>query len=92
MFQVPGNRTSDVNGVPMVTMTDTTLVAGCAFMLPPSVPSPCVSVQWVSGATITKVDGSPALNDQSVGLCLSAAKAPQGSVMILSTQAVVEAP
>ncbi len=92
VLQVPGSRTAGVNGVQMATMVDPVAIAGCPFMLPPSVPSPCVSVQWVSGSTITTVDGNPALNDQSVGLCLSAAKAPQGTVLVVSTQSAVEVP
>ncbi len=71
----------------LVRMTDTFTIAGCAFTLPSGTPHPCVSVKWVKGTTRCKVSGDFLLSQDSTGLCLAADQAPQGSVMIQSTQA-----
>jgi hypothetical protein len=69
---------------PILQMTDTVTIAGCPFMLGP-VPSPCLTVQWVAGATRVQAGGF-VLNEASVGLCLAATMAPQGAVLIVTTQ------
>ena len=73
---------------PVLLMADTCMIAGCPFMIGPT-PSPCMTVQWVVAATRTQVGGTMVLNESSVGLCLAATQAPQGAVMIASTQAKV---
>ena len=65
---------------------DVFIVAGCAFTLPPAVPSPCVSVQWEAESVVTMVGGAGVLTTDSVGLCLAADQTPQGSVIIAETQ------
>jgi peptidoglycan hydrolase-like protein with peptidoglycan-binding domain len=55
-------------GTPLMT-TDPGVVAGCML------PTPCVRVQWVPAPTLT-------LTARSIGLCMSAAGVPQGSVVI----------
>ena len=65
---------------------DTYLIAGCPFVLPNGVASPCVTIQWSSPDTSVKVGGAPTLSQGSVGLCMSALQAPQGTAQILSTQ------
>jgi hypothetical protein len=84
---IPG-QTNAVADAPILLMTDTVTIAGCSFMIG-TVPSPCISVQWVEGATRVKA-GDFVLNESSVGLCLAATQAPQGSVIISETQAKVE--
>ena len=71
----------------LVRVTDTFTVAGCPFVLPGVGPHPCVSVKWIKGTTRCKVSGDFLLNQDSTGLCLAADQAPQGSVLIQSTQA-----
>ena len=73
-----------VSGMPVATLTDTSLVAGCAFTIPP--PQPCIRVQWLVPAARVLVNGQPALIQSSLGLCLGPTQAPQGPATILSTQ------
>ena len=68
--------------------TDTFTISGCPFQIPgtPPIPSPCIKVQWVVTNMRTKTNGTPNLNKSSVGLCLAATQAPQGTVTIANTQ------
>ena len=70
-------------------MSDTCTISGCSFMIG-NVPSPCMTVQWVQAAAKVKAGGDFVLNEASVGLCLAATQAPQGSVLISNTQAVAD--
>lgn len=74
-----------VNGMPVATMGDQYLVAGCAFMVGPK-PQPCLKVQWLVPATRVLINGQPAILQASVGLCLSAEQIPQGPPTIAATQ------
>ena len=49
-----------VNGMPIVTMAAPHVVAGCPFA-PGGVPSPCVTAQWVTGASRVLAAGQPVL-------------------------------
>jgi hypothetical protein len=69
----------------MLSTSDTFTIAGCAFVIG-VVPSPCISVQWVQPAAQSTRGGAPTLTLASVGLCLAATQAPQGPVVIASTQ------
>jgi hypothetical protein len=82
---VPSNTSVMFGGAPAVTTSDTFIVAGCPFVIG-VVPSPCVTVQWVQPATQSTVGSNPTLTEASVGLCLAATQAPQGPVVIASTQ------
>lgn len=76
-------------GARVLVQTDACTVAGCPFQLPaPSgtVPSPCVRVQWIIANAAVRVNGIPTLSESSVGVCLSALQAPQGTVVVVSTQ------
>ena len=75
-----------LSGMPAATMTDPALIAGCAFVLPPSVPHPCIRVQWLVPAVRVLINGQPALLQTSTGLCLAPDQAPQGPPTIVSTQ------
>lgn len=73
-----------VDGAPVLLQTDMHPVVGCPFV--PVAPSPCVLIQWASGATQTAIHGTPVLLQNSVGLCLNAAGAPQGPAVVAFTQ------
>ncbi len=77
-----------VNGMPVATLADTFLVAGCPFTLPttPPKPQPCVRVQWLVPATRVLINGQPAILQLSSGLCLSAEQIPQGPPTVVATQ------
>jgi hypothetical protein len=80
---IPG-QTNALAQAPILLQSDTFLIAGCALSSLP-VPSPCLTVQWVTAATRVTA-GAPVLNESSVGLCLAATQAPQGTVLIAQTQ------
>jgi hypothetical protein len=77
--------TNAVAGAPVLTESDTFVIAGCAFVVA-TVPSPCVSVQWTGAAARVTRGGAPVLTTASVGLCQAATMAPQGSVIIAGAQ------
>jgi hypothetical protein len=79
-----------VAGAPVLTGSDTFIIAGCAFVIG-TVPSPCVSVQWTGAAARVTRGGVPVLTTASVGLCLAATMAPQGSVIIAGAQSQASA-
>jgi hypothetical protein len=83
---VTSNTRANAGGAPLVRVSDTFIIAGCPFTLPGPVPSPCVSVQWVSPDARSQAGGAFTLSEASVGLCLAATQAPQGTVLITSTQ------
>ena len=72
-------------GSPLVLSTDTFLIAGCVFVIG-IVPHPCMQVQWVVSDLQSQVSGNFTLNESSVGLCVAADSAPQGTVLITFTQ------
>ena len=82
----PGNPRVTVSGMPVCTLTDKGIVAGCAFTVPPGKPQPCVTVQWLVGATRVTIGGVPALVQSSTGICQSAEQIPGGPPIISSTQ------
>lgn len=75
-----------VNGMPVATMGDTYLVAGCAFTVPPGKPQPCIKVQWLLPAVRVLVNGQPVILQTSPGLCQSAEQIPQGPPIVAATQ------
>ena len=86
---VTTNTRTQVGGAFAVLQSDTFLVAGCAFNIA-GVPSPCLTVEWIVPATQSQVEGAFTLTEASVGLCLGPTSAPQGPVIIASTQPQVE--
>jgi len=64
--------------------SDTFTIIGCSFTLPP--PHPCVRVQWAQPAQKSQAVGDFTLTQESVGLCIAADNAVQGTVLINSTQ------
>lgn len=74
-----------VAGMPVVTMSDSCLVAGCAFTVGTK-PQPCVRIQWLVPAARILVGGQPPILQTSTGLCLSADQIPNGPPTIVSCQ------
>jgi len=79
------NTKVNVGGGPAVLSTDTFMIAGCAFVVG-VVPHPCMQVQWVQPDTRSQVSGGFTLSESSVGLCVAADQAVQGTVLINFTQ------
>jgi hypothetical protein len=67
-----------VSGQPASTMAAPYAVAGCAFV-PPAGNGPCVTAQWVTGATRVLVGGVPALLMDSQAVC-----APTGTPLVVA--------
>jgi hypothetical protein len=70
---------------PLARASDTFMITGCPMVIG-TAPHPCVLIQWVVTATRCKSGGQPLLNESSVGLCLAADQAPQGTAQIISVQ------
>jgi hypothetical protein len=82
-------KVSAGSGAYVLRMSDTFTISGCPFQIPaPSgtIPSPCVRVQWTLADTRVTVDQQQTLSEGSVGMCFSAQQAPQGKVVVVSTQ------
>ena len=88
---VPSNSKVKVDGAFALLPTDTFIIAGCSFTLPPSVPSPCLTIQWLGEATKVKINGTGPLLESSTGLCKAATQAPQGQASISGAQTKVKA-
>lgn len=70
-----------VSGQPTVTIAAPYAVAGCPFNVS-GAPSPCVTAQWVTGATRVFSNGQPLLIQTSQAIC-----APNGTPLnIVATQ------
>ncbi len=85
----PTNTKVLANGVPVATMADIFVVAGCAFTVPPGKPQPCVKVLWTVPAARVLINGQPAILQTSTGLCQSAEQIPQGPPLVSATQTKV---
>src|SRR5690606_23950084 len=72
----------------LLLQTDTHTVSGCAFTVGTK-PQPCVLVRWVTGAALSKVNGTPILLQSSVGMCFSAEQIPQGPAVVVAASATV---
>jgi hypothetical protein len=79
-----------VSGMPVATLADQFMVAGCAFNVS-GAPHPCVRVQWLTPAARVLVGGQPAILQTSTGLALAADQAPQGPPTVTVTQTRVMA-
>ncbi len=71
-----------VGGQPVVTQAAPHTVAGCPFTTPSGAPLPCVTAQWITGATRVLAGGQPLLLQDSQAVCV-----PNGTgVNIVVTQ------
>lgn len=64
-----------LSGAPSVTMAAPWVVAGCPFA--PVAPLPCVTAQWLVGATRVTSNGQPLLIQSSQAIC-----APTGAPLL----------
>ena len=83
---IPSSPRVLAGGQPVLTASDTFLVAGCAFTIPPAKPQPCVKVQWLVPALRVTIGGKPALLSSSAGLCQSVEQIPGGPPVVSVTQ------
>jgi uncharacterized Zn-binding protein involved in type VI secretion len=74
-----------VNGDPVATTADLFTIAGCTFSTPAG-PHPCVTVSWLSPALRIKINGLPALLQDSQGMTQAADLAPQGTPLVTVNQ------
>ena len=72
------------SGTPVSTVADQFMVAGCVFTIPP--PQPCLTVQWLVGATRVLINGTPPVLQTGTGLAIAATGAPNGPPIVASTQ------
>lgn len=79
-----------VTGMPVATMADQFLVAGCVFNIA-GAPTPCLRVQWLTSATRVLVNGVPPITALSTGLSILVTGAPAGPPIIVQTQPRVTA-
>ena len=82
---VPGQSRVLVQQQPVLTEADTHIVAGCPFNIA-SAPNPCVTIRWSAGSARAQASGVNQLTQSSVGICYSAANAPQGLAVVAQTQ------
>lgn len=89
---ISSNTRVKAQGSFMATMADTATVTGCPFQIPigvGTIPSPCLYVQWLVPDTRARVNGTFTLSQGSVGVCIGATGAPQGTVIVSNTQSKV---
>lgn len=65
---VPSNLRVKAGGNPVVVLTDMPVIAGCAFTVPPGVPTPCVAGKFMTSALRVKIGGIPAVLTNSQAL------------------------
>lgn len=59
-----------VQGVPIVGLATTYVIAGCTNHLPDDTPQPCVTATWTSGATRVRADGLPIVLSDGQAVCV----------------------
>ena len=67
-----------VSGQPVTTLAAPYVVAGCALPPPPAANGPCVTAQWITGATRVFANGVPVLVLSSQAICV-----PTGTPLII---------
>lgn len=75
-----------VDNSPALLETDIHSVAGCPFTLPGGKYSPCIRIEWTAGAALCKSNETKVLVRSSIGKCISAEGAVQGTALIVQTQ------
>lgn len=82
---ITSNTRAQAAGDFVLRASDTFIIAGCPFVVGVA-PHPCVQVQWVQSDAQSKAMGDFTLSEQSVGLCVAADQAVQGTVLVTFTQ------
>jgi Domain of unknown function (DUF4280) len=72
-----------VSGQPVATLAAPHAIAGCALPPPPAGNGPCITAQWLVGATRVFAEGVPVLLMDSQALC-----APTGTPLIVAATQV----
>jgi hypothetical protein len=67
-----------VSGQPITTMGAPWVIAGCALPPPPAANGPCLTAQWLMGATRVFSEGLPVLVLSSQAICV-----PTGTPLIV---------
>ncbi len=78
-----------LGGKPPLLVDDVMTISGCSFNVSGS-PMPCMSVRWQMPALRVTVESSSVLLSSSVGLCMNAASAPQGTALVTGFQTRVQ--
>jgi len=86
---ITSNTRVFVSSQPAATQGDNFLVSGCPFTVG-NKPQPCISASWIVPSARIRINGQPAILQDSTGLCQSAEQIPQGSPTVASTQARVK--
>lgn len=86
---ITSNTRAIAGNAGLVRANDTFTIEGCTFQIS-GAPHPCVRVQWIVNDLRSRALSDFTLSDASVGLCLAADQAPQGSVIISNTQQKVK--
>lgn len=79
-----------LGGMPAAVLSDSALIAGCAFTAGTK-PQPCVSTRWLVAAARVTSNGVPLLISTAVGLCQSAEQLPGGPPIVSGFQTRVVA-
>ena len=74
-----------VDGSPAATEADVYTVTGCTLTAD-AIPHPCTTIRWTGPSARIRINGSPALLQDSTALCLTAVQAPQGPPNITVVQ------
>lgn len=74
-----------VGGQPVVTAGDVFLVGGCPFVAG-LIPSPCLTLQWMTFSTRIKVMGQPVLLASNMAMGISPVLGPQGPAIVVMSQ------
>lgn len=82
---LPSQSEAILRGAPVLLQSERHPIVGCVFA-PGGVPSPCISIQWLTGTLQSQLRSTPMLLQSSVGLCLNALQVPQGTAMVVQTQ------
>jgi uncharacterized Zn-binding protein involved in type VI secretion len=82
---ISANTRVTADGAIVLRSSDTFVIAGCPLNIAGS-PHPCAQVNWVQPDGRSQAAGDFTLSAQSIGLCVAADQAVQGTVLIVSTQ------
>lgn len=88
---VTTNSTVKVDGAFALLVNDQFTIAGCAFLLPPPTPHPCMLIEWQAPAQKVTVNGSAVLLETSLGQCKAADQSVQGMAIVSAVQTKVMA-
>ena len=78
-----------LGGRPPLLVDDVVTITGCSLNIS-GAPSPCLQVQWQMPALRVTVESKAVLLDSSIGLCVNAANAPQGTALVSGFQTRVQ--